>query len=169
MTISRLSMIALLAACALGSGCAAGTGAKQKPRQSTESSDARDQREAREQSTRAVEVSKLPPPVREETTNTPIVVRSALPSKPVKDGAAPLVYLLPAQGTLRIVDKTSGVELATTAAEARAIIRIDDLTGVQIGKQTLVKGPLPGGHTYEIYLTTGADNDVQHSVINPGR
>ena len=161
-------MIALLAACALGSGCAAGTGAKQEPtRHSTESSDARDAREAREQSTRAVEVKPAPPPPTERKTSGTVTVRGAVPAKPVRDGPAPLVYLLPADGTVRIVDRTSGTELATTAGNARSIVRIDDLTGVQLGKETLLRGPLPAGHEYEIYLTTGSQNDVQREVISP--
>jgi hypothetical protein len=161
-------MIALLAACALGSGCAAGTGAKQpsKPR-STESSDARDAREAREQDTRAVQIKPPPPPPREQTSSGAVTVRNAVPSKPVKDGPAPLVYLLPADGTVRVVDKTAGLELATTSAQARSIVRIDELTGVQLGKQTLIRGPLAAGHEYEIYLTTGSTNDVQREVISP--
>jgi hypothetical protein len=160
-------MIALLAACALGSGCAAGTGAKQPAAQrSTESADARDAREAREGS-EAVMIKPPPPPPIEQKRSDPVTVQTAVPPKPVRDGTAPLVYLLPAGGTVRIVDKTDGIDLASAGAEARAIIRIDDLTGVQIGKQTLLKGPLPHGHEYEIYLTTGTANDVQHEVVRP--
>jgi hypothetical protein len=77
------------------------------------------------------------------------------------------VYLLPAGGTVRIVDKTAGADLASAAGESRAIVRIDNLTGVQIGKQTLLKGPLPAGHEYEIYLTTGTANEVQREVVRP--
>ena len=158
-------MIALLAACALGSGCAAGTGAKQQPR-SKESADARDAREAREGS-EAVVIKAPPPPPVEQKRSDPVTVQKAVPAKPVREGTAPLVYLLPAGGTVRIVDKTASIDLASAGAEARSIIRIDDLTGVQIGKETLLKGPLPAGHEYEIYLTTGTANEVQHEVVRP--
>jgi hypothetical protein len=162
-------MIALLAACALGSGCAAGTGATKqssKPR-STESSEAQDTREARQQDTQAVVIKKPPPPPREQSASGTVVIQKPLPAKPVKDGPAPLVYLLPGEGMVRIVDKTAGIDIASTAAESRSIVRIDDLTGVQLGKQTLVRGPLPAGHEYEIYLTTGTANDVQRNVLAP--
>ena len=158
-------MIALLAACALGSGCAAGTGAKQQPR-SKESADARDAREAREGS-EAVVIKAPPPPPIEQKRSDPVTVQKAVPPKPVREGTAPLVYLLPAGGTVRIVDKTASIDLASAGAEARSIIRIDDLTGVQIGKETLLKGPLPAGHEYEIYLTTGTANEVQHEIVRP--
>ena len=166
-------MIALLAACALGSGCAAGTGAKQSAKQqsskprSTESSEARDAREARQQQTQAVVIQKPPPPPREESASGSVVIQKPLPARPVREGPSPLVYLLPGEGLVRIVDKTSGIDIASTAADARAIVRIDDLTGVQLGKQTLVRGPLPAGHEYEIYLTTGTANDVQRNVLAP--
>jgi hypothetical protein len=159
-------MIALLAACALGSGCAAGTGAKQQPRPK-ESADARDARETREGSTEAVMIKPPPPPPIEQTRSAPVTVQKAVPAKPVREGTAPLVYLLPAGGTVRIVDKTDGIDLAAAPADARAIVRIDDLTGVQIGKQTLLKGPLPHGHEYEIYLATGTANEVQHEIVRP--
>lgn len=94
-------------------------------------------------------------------------MQKAVPAKPVREGTAPLVYLLPAGGTVRIVDKTASIELASAGAESRSIIRIDDLTGVQIGKETLLKGPLPAGHEYEIYLTTGTANEVQHEIVRP--
>jgi hypothetical protein len=163
-----LSMIALLAACAQGSGCAAGTGAKQRDAQgSLESSDARDEREAREgKGEMSVTMTKPPPPV-EQSRTAPVVVAKPVPAKPVREGPAPLVYLLPAGGALRVVDTTAGAEIAATAAESRSILRIDALTGVTIGKQTLLRGPLPPGHEYAIYLTTGSDNEVRQGVLRP--
>ncbi len=143
-------IIALLAACALGSGCAAGTGAKGKGPGDKQS--AAPSRSA----------------ARSETHVAPVVVQSAVPAKPVREGPAPLVYLLPASGTLRVVDKSDGRDLATTAAAARAILRVDERTGVQLGQQTLVKGPLPAGHEYVVYLSTDSMSEVRHDVRRPG-
>jgi len=98
----------------------------------------------------------------------PVAVQSAVPAQPVREGPAPLVYLLPASGALRVVDKSAGRDLATTPAQTRTILRIDELTGVQLGQQTLVKGPLPAGHEYEVYLSTDASNEVRHDVSRPG-
>jgi hypothetical protein len=147
-----LGMIALLAACTQGSGCAAGTGAS-------------DKRPAKEKPT----TRPVMPVAQQQTYAAPVVVDKPVPPKPVREGTPPIVYLLPADGSLRIVDKTAGQEIATTAAEARSIVRIDDVTGVQLGKQTLRKGPLPPGHEYEIYLTTGSANEIRRSVSSPGK
>ena len=164
-------MIALLAACAQGSGCAAGTGANDgssRSRRSTESSDARDEREAREGTGKmSVTMTKPLPPV-EQARTSPVVVEKALPAKPVRQGTPPLVYLLPAAGALRVVDTTTGAELAAAAsAESRSILRIDAMTGVSLGKQTLVKGPLPPDREYAVYLSTGTENEMRNSVSSP--
>jgi len=162
-------IIALLAACALGSGCAAGTGAKDGARRSGESSDARDEREAREGKGQMTVTMQKPPPPIERTHTAPVVVDKPVPAKPVRVGMPPIVYLLPASGSLRVVDTTAGAEIAVTAAESRSILRIDDLTGVTIGKRTLLKGPLPPDHEYAIYLSTGSESEVRHGVTSPVR
>ncbi len=110
-----------------------------------------------------------PPPSVEQSHAGPVVVDTLVPAKPVREGTAPLVYLLPGSGTVRIVDKTSGRELSTMPAESRSIIRIDDFAGVSLGKQTLLPGPLPAGHEYEIYLSTGSESAVEHTRSAPGR
>ena len=151
MWIKSLSMIALLAACTQGSGCAAGKGTDKRP--------------AKEKPT----TQPVMPVAQEKTYTAPIVVQQPVPEKPVKEGPSPLVFLLPGSGSLRIVDTTAGHNLASTEAQARSILRIDDLTGVTLGKQTLVKGPLPNGHEYAIYLTTGTENVIERGVLTPGR
>jgi len=105
-----------------------------------------------------------------ETRSAPVVVKSAVPEKPVHEGVAPLVYLLPSAGSVRIVDKTAdNRELVTASAKARAIIRIDTSSGISLGTQTLLPGPLPAGHEYSIYLSTGSESDVQRTITGPGR
>ena len=145
-------MIALLAACTQGSGCAAGKGTE-------------DKRPAKDKPT----TQPVKPVANEQTYTAPVVVQQAVPEKPVREGSSPLVFLLPGSGSLRVVDKTTGIDLASTQAQARSILRIDDLTGVTLGKQSLVKGPLPSGHEYAIYLTTGTENVIERGVLSPGR
>ena len=145
-------MIALLAACTQGSGCAAGKGNE-------------DKRPAKEKPT----TQPVVPVAQEQTYTAPVVVQQPVPAKPVREGASPIVFLLPGSGSLRVVDKTTGIDLASAEAQARSILRIDDLTGVTLGKQTLVKGPLPNGHEYAIYLTTGTENVIERGVLTPGR
>ncbi|MGB7157521.1 MAG: hypothetical protein WBD40_05610 [Tepidisphaeraceae bacterium] len=153
--LSVARMIALLAACTCGSGCAAGKGATKHD----------DQRPQEDLST----AQPAKPVLKEETFSAPVVVKSALPEQPVREGTAPLIYLLPASGSVRIMDKTMDKELAAVSVEARSIIRIDDLTGISLGKETLLRGPLPAGREYQIYLSTGSGNTVERTVTSPGR
>src|SRR4051812_49317925 len=118
MRYTTLRMIALLAACALGSGCAAGTGAKQSSKShSKESSEAKDTREAQQQDTQAVMIKPAPPPPREQSGSGSVVIQKPVAARPVREGPSPLVYLLPGEGTVRIVDKTAGIDIASTVAE----------------------------------------------------
>ena len=145
-------MIALLAACTQGSGCAAGTGKA-------------DKRPAKEKPT----TQPVTPVARQETYTAPVVVQRPVPAKPVREGPTPIVFLLPADGALRVVDKTAGHDIAAASAQSRSILRIDDRTGVTLDRQTLVKGPLPQGHEYSIFLTTGSENVIERGVLSPGR
>ncbi|HEV2295298.1 MAG TPA: hypothetical protein VGR35_15710 [Tepidisphaeraceae bacterium] len=146
-------MIALLAACTQGSGCAAGTGVRD------------DEQPSKDQAPSEPAV----PVAQDRSYSAPVMVDKPIPPKPVRDGTPPIVYLLPSDGALRVVNKTTGQEIAAAAAQSRSILRIDDMTGVTLGQQTLVKGPLPPGHEYEIYQSTGAENTVRHGVSSPGR
>lgn len=152
-------MIALLAACAQGSGCAAGTGV----------TDQEQTAQAEQRATDEQRNEPIAPVAQERTVEAPVIVAKPVPPKPVRQGTTPIVYLLPSDGSLRVVDKTANRELAAAPAEARSILRIDDLTGVTLGQQTLVKGPLAPGHDYEIFLSTGSENVIRRDVSSPGR
>src|SRR5687768_5666806 len=151
MRYRTLGMIALLAACTQGSGCAAGKGTAKRP--------------AKDKPT----TQPVMPVARQETYTAPVVVQQPVPAKPVREGTTPIVFLLPASGALRVVDKTAGHDVAAASAQSRSILRIDDRTGVTLDRQTLVKGPLPQGHEYSIFLSTGSENVVEHGVLSPGR
>lgn len=160
MVLRILGMIALLAACTQGSGCAAGTGVDEDAQRVTDPRAPEDERSSDPQV----------PVAQERSYSAPVVVTNPVPPKPVRDGTPPIIYLLPSDGSLRVVDKTAGQEIAAVpAAQSRSILRIDDLTGVTLGKQTLVKGPLAPNHGYEIFLSTGSENTVRHGVSSPGR
>ncbi len=137
-----LGIIALLAACTQGSGCAAGTGVDGDAQQATDQSDATNERPN----------ESTVPVAQDRSYSGPVVVQQQVPAKPVREGTPPIVYLLPSDGELRVVDKTTGQEIAAApTAQSRSILRIDDLTGITLGRQTLLKGPLAPGHEYEIF------------------
>ena len=162
-------MIALLAACAQGSGCAAGKGASSADEAETTAAKPAEKADDAAKDTTPAKPSV--PLAQDRTVESPVVIERRVPEKPVRDGTPPIVYLLPADGALRVVDKTAGQDVASVpAAKSRSILRIDDLTGITLGQQTLVKGPLsPPGHEYEIYLTTGSENTVRQGITTPGR
>jgi hypothetical protein len=108
-----------------------------------------------------------PPPPQQQTYTGGVTIDKPVPPQPVSKGPALLVYLLPSAGTVRIVDVTSGADLATVTGKARSIVRIDQLTGVQLDRQTLVRGPLPRDHEYAIYLTIDSASDVRREVTSP--
>ena len=91
------------------------------------------------------------------------------PDFPVKQGPAPLAYLVEAGGPLRIVDMVSGAILATGIAEPRGIVSIDEKAGIRVGRELLVKGPLPSGRTYGIYLENQGENQMRTERIGPGK
>jgi hypothetical protein len=77
----------------------------------------------------------------------------AVASEPVavKEGPAPLFYLVETPGVFRVHDLTEGKDLARADAAGRSIVRVDGRTGVVFGHETLVPGPINTEHRYVIY------------------
>ena len=84
--------------------------------------------------------------------NTPTATPSATNATKLKSGASPLTYLVGGGGPIRIVDTTSATTVVTQIVAPQAVIIIDDAKGISISGSTVVKGPLPTGHQYEIWL-----------------
>src|SRR4051794_31643878 len=92
----------------------------------------------------------IPAPVtesREQTLQTP-----PAPHMPVKQGQPPLAYIVEGGGNVQIVDAESSGIVATGVAGPRAIVSVDQNAGVRIGNQLIVKGPLPPGRSYQIFV-----------------
>ena len=85
---------------------------------------------------------------------------AAMPARPVpvKEGPAPLVYMTQQGETVRVVDRGNERMLAEAAVPARTIVRVDTRTGVVVGRQTLVRGPLPAGRRYAIVVVPQSEN-----------
>jgi hypothetical protein len=80
----------------------------------------------------------------------------------VRQGPAPLVYLLESPANVRVVDEARGVTLTAAPVPRRTVIRIDERNGVVFGQETVSPGPLPAGGRYVIYLDpTGKDYSRQ--------
>jgi len=93
----------------------------------------------------------------------------AAPEMPVAQGKAPLLYVVHSTVPVRIVELDSGSVLATFTARPGNIISIDEQAGVRGAGELLVKGPLPDGRTYQIFLDETSENEFRSERIRPGR
>ena len=85
----------------------------------------------------------------------------------VKEGPAPLVYMVESSGAFRVHDQTDNKDLARAEALGRTIIRIDARSGVAMGRETLLAGPLPADHRYAIYLDPSGPNYSRQGTFQP--
>src|SRR2546430_10625682 len=110
------------------------------------------------------------------TAPTPVIERTEVsfrrpraPNLPVKQGPAPLAYIVEAGGAIRIVEAETGATVALAVAPPRSIVSIDERAGVRVGKDLLVKGPLNAGRTYQIFLEGPDENVFSNQRIRPGK
>jgi hypothetical protein len=85
----------------------------------------------------------------------------------IKQGQLPLVYLVDSYGTFVINDATAKQSLVTTGVPKNMIIRVDARSGVVVGNETLVPGPLPGDHQYNIVRGVAAENESSGGYVSP--
>ena len=94
-----------------------------------------------------------------------------LPSRaqptPVREGAAPLVYLVEGGATITVRDETEKRDLTQSFAAARSIVRVDARRGVIYGEETLYPGPLPADHRYTIIVEPSGENVARQGVVQP--
>jgi hypothetical protein len=110
--------------------------------------------------------SSAPAPVIEQTVGS--FRPPPAPALPVKQGPAPLAYIVETGGTVRIADADSGVTLAEEVASPASIVSVDEQAGIRVGQDLLVKGPLAGGRTYQIFLENPTENEFRNETIVPG-
>jgi hypothetical protein len=109
--------------------------------------------------------SPVPPPVtRSEQRPLPSIGQA----KPVKEGTAPLVYMVETDARVRVVNVESGETIATVTVEAPAPLAINERRGVRVGTRQILAGPLPPGRRYAIYLETDAQGYYRTGITEPG-
>jgi hypothetical protein len=86
----------------------------------------------------------------------------------VKQGPAPLVHVFDLGASIRVVNLTTGAQLAAATIEPRTLVRVDVRNGVIAGKATIAPGPLNADHKYAIYADPTTDNVIRHGVGPPG-
>jgi hypothetical protein len=87
---------------------------------------------------------------------------------PVKEGTAPLVYMVEADTVVRVVDKDINVELLNMPVMARQIVSVNPELGVMVGGAVIYRGSLPASHRYQIYLQSNTESIRRTGYIRPG-
>ena len=85
----------------------------------------------------------------------------------VAQGPAPLLYIFDTPASIRVIDLTSGQQLAAANVQARTLVRVDDVKGVTIGADNIAPGRLTPGHQYAIYSDPTTPNTISHGVGRP--
>ena len=89
--------------------------------------------------------------------------------RPVKEGRAPLAYMVESAANVRIVDLETKQTLVTAAVEEVSPLLIDEKRGIRIGRQQLLAGPLPAGRRYAIYLDSEEAGYFRTGITEPGQ
>ena len=85
----------------------------------------------------------------------------------VRQGAAPLVYLVEGGATIRVRDQTGNRDLARAYVPGRSIVRVDARNGVIYGDETVFPGPLPEGARYLIFVDPSGENVARQGTFQP--
>jgi hypothetical protein len=108
-----------------------------------------------------------PPPPVVVTQDTPLPPPA--PSLPVKQGPAPLAYIVESAGIVRVVEVETGRTIGQVNATIGSIVSVDETAGVRVGKTVLMPGPLAGGRTYQIFVDHPGENIFRSEEVLPGR
>ena len=86
----------------------------------------------------------------------------------VKEGVAPLVYLVEGGAMIRVRDVSANRDLARSFVPGRTIVRVDGRRGVIYGSDTVFAGPLPEGRRYVILVDPTGENVARQGTVQPG-
>lgn len=94
----------------------------------------------------------------------------AAPAKslPIQEGEPPLAYRVPSDGTVRIVDMNTSADVAVGALKAGEFIAVTQDNGILFGSERMLKGPLPEGHRYGIFIDQPSSNIYRSGAVIPG-
>ena len=83
----------------------------------------------------------------------------------VAQGYSPVVFDVREASTVHVMDLTSGVEIASTAAGKEEYVSVNEQNGVLVGNRRVVAGPLPKGHEFGILLDVAGDESFKSKVV----
>jgi len=79
---------------------------------------------------------------------------------PIRTGSLPLNYIVTADASVRVVDATNGLVIATGRARAQSLVSVDAKRGVMIGRDRIAPGPLASAHQYSIYVENESGSEL---------
>jgi hypothetical protein len=86
----------------------------------------------------------------------------------VAQGRSPVVFGVREPVKAHVVDLTTGAELVATNVGREQFISVNEETGVLVGTQRIVSGPLPQGHEFGILVDVSGDESFKSKVTtNP--
>jgi hypothetical protein len=88
-------------------------------------------------------------------------------TSPVQEGEPPLAYRVESNVTIRVMDETANAVVATSPLKAGDFVAVTNENGIVMGGERLLKGPLPEGHRYGIYVDQPSRNLYRSGVIVP--
>ena len=100
-------------------------------------------------------------------TSTPLPANAE--PMPVREGAAPRVYMVEGGATIRVHDLTDKRDLSRSFVPGRSIVRVDGRRGVIYGEDVAFAGPLPDDHRYVIFVEPDGENVARQGVVQPRR
>jgi len=85
----------------------------------------------------------------------------------VKEGAAPLVYMVEGGVVIRVRDVANNRDIASDFVPARSIVRVDARRGVIYGEHVAFAGPLPENGRYQVIVEPGGENVARQGTFQP--
>jgi len=111
-------------------------------------------------------VAREPPPPLTSTWQSSAVPTHVEPTI-VKEGAAPLVYMVEGGAVIRVRDVSGNRDIAQGFVPARSIVRVDGRRGVIYGDRTVFAGPLADGGRYQIVVEASGENVARQGTYQP--
>jgi hypothetical protein len=106
------------------------------------------------------------PPTLTGTWQTSAVPTHAEPTV-VKEGAAPLVYMVEGGAVIRVRDVANNRDLSSGFVPGRSIVRVDARRGVVYGDRNVLQGPLPEKGRYQVIVEPSGENVARQGTFQP--
>ena len=101
------------------------------------------------------------------SVGSPPAVRKDGRMQPLKEGAAPLGYMVEGGAVIRVRDLAGNRDLSQAFVPGRSIVRVDARRGVIYGEHVAFAGPLPENGRYQVIVEPGGENVARQGTFQP--